>query len=289
MLPTLVPGAAPRLVPRKNAAPPLARPAEAIVIDALPATSGVAPIVVTPRSNVTAPTRSPEPAGLPLSSSPEPVNVIAVLSPIRSARFRLVVPSSSVIVPLAAIVGVPVMEPLPLIRSEPAAMKVVPVKLLDPVRFSAPDPVLVNGPAPVNALENVELPVAVVSIVPAPVKLNCRALAQALPTRIAPPSNVIAPDASPNARSPDAVRRIPALIVVPPVYVFVPEMVTVPGPVLCMPALPVSVAESNWPFVSWFQPLLLGELCRISAAPVSVIVLVVFPAGSRRLYVKGVS
>src|SRR4051812_37655561 len=178
MLPTLVPGAAPRLVPRKNAAAPLARLAEAIVIDALPVTSGVAPIVVTPRSNVAAPTRSPEPAALPLSSSPEPLNVIAALSPRRSAT--LVATLSSVIVPLAAIVGDPLIEPLPLISSEPAAMKVVPVKLLEPVRFSAPDPLLVNMPVPERALEKVELPVAVVSIVPAPVKLNCRALAQAL-------------------------------------------------------------------------------------------------------------
>src|SRR3954451_5684286 len=228
MLPTLVPGAAPKLVPRKNAAPPLTRLAEAIVIDALPATSGVAPIVVTPPPNVAAPMRSPEPAAFPFSTRPEPVNVIAALSPRRSLLFVAVL--SSVIVPLAAIVGDPLIEPLPLISSEPAAMKVVPVKLLEPVRFSAPDPVLVNGPAPASALEKVELPVAVASIVPAPVKLNCRALAQALPTRIVPPSNVMAPEASPKARSPDDVRTIPPLIVVPPVYVLVPEIVTVPGP-----------------------------------------------------------
>ena len=79
-----------------------------------------------------------------------------------------------------------------------------PVLAALPVRSMRAEPVLWNAPPPMIDPLSVAAPLAVVSIVPAPVMLNVRALVNAVvAVRICPSIMVIAPDGSPNAASPD--------------------------------------------------------------------------------------
>jgi hypothetical protein len=142
------------------------------------------------------------------------------------------------------------------------------------------EPVLLKMPAPVIGPLKIALLPAVVSIVAAPVTLNVRDVVSApLAVRICPLTMVTELDASPNAASPTVVRTMPSVIVAPPVNVFGCVIETVPGPVLLKPLVPASGMLRKCPLNSVFHALIDGRLCRTSAGPVSVMTLVVLPAG----------